>query len=150
MKTSPRRTLNVPCFLAIVAAGFAVLASLFLAVVPTYIGQSVTAGPDGQQQVVRTTATLIQTNGNWVISLLVVPIVLTGAVLLAVRTVDYHTMLGKIVVWVPTVILWVFVAAGSFSIGTLYLPAAAVLLAAAITFSRRRNGEPNAPAAPAE
>lgn len=145
VKTESPVRRNFTWLLGTVAVVLAVAASLFLALWPTYRGETVSAGSGGQEQVVRTTATLIEINGYRVISLLVLPIVLTVAGLLSIRMMDYRSLWGKIAIWAPTIILWVFVAAGSFSIGLLYLPAAVVLLVSAILFSRRQSIAPGPP-----
>ena len=144
IQTPPPAKRNIAGLLGMVAVGLVVAASLFLSSWPTYTGETVSSGPGGQQQVVRTTATLIQINGDRIIPLLILPVLFAAAGLLSVRMMDYGSTWGKVTTWAPTVLLWLYVAAGSFTIGLLYLPAAAVLLAAAIIFSRRHASGKNA------
>ena len=97
----------------------------------------------------RYSATAIEVNGLHVISLLLVPVLLTGIALLALRLTAKGQTVRKVLLWGPGVVLLGFCAVAIFSIGMLYLPAALALLVAAFadfsgqeTNAQRPNNEP--------
>ena len=113
----------------------ALAASLWLAFWPTFY-QGVEAKPDSQGTV-RTSASLIEVNGYWVALLLLIPVALAVAGLLAARAVDYRRSKGKLAVWAPAAMSLLFCFVGLFSIGLLYIPSAGALVATAVLASRR-------------
>ena len=113
----------------------ALAASLWLAFWPTFY-QGVEAKPDSQGTV-RTSASLIEVNGYWVALLLLIPVVLAVAGLLAGRAADYRRFKGKLAVWAPAAMSLLFCFAGLFSIGLFYIPSAGALVATAVLASRR-------------
>ena len=80
----------------------------------------------------RYSATAIEANGLHVILLLLVPILLTGIALLALRLTTKRQAVRQVLLWGPTVVLLGFCAVAIFSIGVFYLPAALTLFVAAI------------------
>lgn len=113
-------------------------ALLWLVLWPSfYQGAVATATPSGGPagQPTRTAASLIAVNGWWVLSLLLVPVVLSALGLLAATVVRHKPRPAAVLLWLSAVLLLGFCAAGAFSIGLSYLPAAAALLAAALAGS---------------
>ena len=80
----------------------------------------------------RYSVTAIEANGLHVILLLLVPILLTGIALLALRLTAKSQAVRKVLLWGPAIVLLGFCAVAIFSIGMFYLPAALALLVAAI------------------
>ena len=144
---------------ALVAHAFAWLAGFYLAFVPFY--QGVVVAPviqlesippaSGNEAAIpvlddesgsgtkRFTATLIEINGLWVMWLLLVPVLLTGIVVLAVRRADISQMRRFLLLWGSTMLLLVLCAVSILSIGVLYLPAALALVFTAFTYPRGRS-----------
>ena len=115
-------------------------AGLFLAFGPVYRGvsTSVSENPGGFSiESARTTETLLDVNGLSVLPLLVAPVVVTAIVVATVMTTRPATPTRKVSLWVAAVLLLGFCAAGVFSIGVFYVPAAVSLMVAAIMGSRR-------------
>ena len=110
---------------------------LWMAIGPVYQGVSVTpmtpGGAGGEAS--RVTSTLVEANGLWVLWLLLVPILLSGLALLAIRVTDTGQVRRKALLWVPALALMTFCAVGILSIGLFYLPSALALLCAAVTGS---------------
>ena len=104
---------------------------------PAYQGVSVTPSLPGEPagEATRYTATLLEANGLWVLWLLLIPILLTGLVLLAIRFTDGGQIRRKALLWTPTLVLLAFCAVAIASIGMLYLPTALAMLVAAIAGS---------------
>ena len=80
----------------------------------------------------RYSATAIEANGLHVILLLLVPILLTGIALLALRLTAKSQTVRKVLLWGPAVVLMGFCFVAIASIGMFYLPTALALLVAAI------------------
>lgn len=116
---------------------------LWMVFVPVYQGVSVTAsmpgGPAGETT--KHTRTLVEVNGLWVLTLLLVPILLSGVALLAIVLTDAGQARRRALLWTPTLALLVFCVVGVFSIGLFYVPVALALLVATITGSLRSNTE---------
>lgn len=112
---------------------------LWMALGPVYQGVSVTPTGPGESagEDTRVTASLVETNGLWVLWLLLAPVLLTGLALLAIRFTDPGQARRKVILWASALILLAFCAVGIFSIGIFYLPAALALLCAAIADSLR-------------
>ena len=83
-------------------------------------------------------ATLIEVNGLRVIPLLLVPVLLSGIAVWAVRDTDGGRTGRRIFLWVLAVVLLGLCAVSILSIGVLYLPTALALLVAAVTGSAGR------------
>ena len=98
-------------------------ATLFLAFGPIYQGVS-------------STETLLEANGLSALPLLIAPLALTALVTAIAVTIRIKTSTRRVSLWVAAVLLLLFCAAGIFSIGIFYLPAAVALVVAAIVGSR--------------
>ena len=81
---------------------------------------------------------LIEQNGLDVIWLLLVPVLLTGVALLAVKRASASRFTRFILLWGTAVMLMGFCAVSILSIGALYLPAAVALVFTAFTNSRNK------------
>ena len=125
---------RAPILLAGLAVLLALAASIWLAFAPFYEGMEQAA--QGMEQPVdapiqvSTSATLIQVNGYWVISLLLVPVALTTIGFWGARSAHSPARRTKIM-WASTGLLALFCILGLWSIGSFYLPAAGALGAAA-------------------
>ena len=84
------------------AHGLAWIAGIFLAFGPVYSGSS---------------SSLVEKNGLYVIWLLLVPVLLTGIVVLAVRRADISQMRRFLLLWGSTMLLLVLCAVSILSIG---------------------------------
>ena len=110
----------------------------WLAFGPVYQGVSATLPGESAGEAERFTATLIEVNGLRVIPLLLVPVLLSGIAVWAVRD-TYGGRTGRrILLWVLAVVLLGLCTVSILSIGVLYLPTALALLVAAITGSAGR------------
>ena len=91
----------------------------------------------------RTTASLIETNGLWVISLLLFPVALAAIGLLSAvmrRTAQTSGIwyLWRTSGWASAVLLVVFCVVGAFSIGVFFLPSAVAAIVGAVLGRRRQ------------
>jgi len=116
------------------ATAFSVLATaaaaggaVFLAFVPVYHGVRCGGAPSRQTCEELPSRTLIEENGAWVLLLLAVPLALTFAGLASVRW-----RLPRALTWATAVALLAACSIAIFSIGAFFLPAALLLLAAAV------------------
>lgn len=118
---------------------------LWLVFGPVYQGASVTAVAPGAtpSEPSRTTSTLIEVNGWRVLPILLMPAALTGLALLTVLRTRAGQVRRQVLVWVQAVLLLVFCALGSFSIGVFYLPSALALVFSGIFVSSNRLGASN-------
>ena len=116
---------------------------LWLAFGPVYQGVSVTPTVPGGvgSNATRHTATLVEQNGLWVIWLLMLPVLITGLVLLVIPLTDAGQLRRKVLLWTSALTLLAFCAVGIYSIGLLYLPSGLALVCAAITGSVGRPGK---------
>ncbi len=129
------RFVSLPMGAALAAHALAWVAAVFFAFAPTYSGESSTAvnrGAESVTETVRYTQTMLEANGPGVIFLLLVPVLLTGIALLAIRSANDGQMRRAAFIWVPTVALLGLCVLAVMSIGLFYLPAALALLTAAI------------------
>jgi hypothetical protein len=101
--------------LVAISLGLSAVASVFLLLVPTGSG-----GVEEGQIVHRT---LLEVNGSGVIGLLLVPVLISVIPLL---------FPGRPALIVATALICGFTIVGSFSVGLFYVPASAVMLAAAL------------------
>lgn len=90
---------------------------------------------DGRESV-RSSTTLIQANGFWVLGLLAIPIVLTGLVLISAIMRQPERAAAarypwRLMGWVAALLLLGLSIVGSASVGLFYLPIALLTLAAA-------------------
>ena len=113
-------------------------AGLWLAFGPVYQGVEATLPGESGSEVTRLSATMVEVNGLYVIPLLLVPVLLTGIALLALRLIDTCQTRRRVLLFGSAVGLLGFCAMGFLSFGVLYLPAALALLLAAVTGSRGR------------
>ena len=123
------RNVNATTLSAWTAHALAWAAGVWLAFGPAYRGVSVTPGGE----TTRISSTFLEVNGLHVLWVLVVPVLLTGIGLLAIRLTDKGETGRKTLLWSLVVVLWGFCALGVFSFGWAYAPAALVLLVAAAT-----------------
>jgi hypothetical protein len=108
---------------------WSVLMSIALVFLPLYSGSTVNSAG---LQALDSTETLIEVNGYQVLYLLLIPILLTlGAALPIIRNPDLWGVRWA-VVWIGASMLLVFVVLASFTIGIFYLPAALLIIAAAV------------------
>ena len=113
-------------------------AGAWLAFGPVYQGMSATLPGESAGEAARSTATLIEMNGLRVIPFLLVPILLSGIAVWAVRDTDGGRTGRRILLWVLAVVLLGLCAVSILSIWVLYLPTALALLVAAVTGSAGR------------
>ena len=141
------------------AHGLAWIAGIWLALGPAYQGvsppivvQSESVSPaSGNEAAIpvlddesggetkRFTATLIEQNGLWVLWLLLVPVLLTGIVVVVVRRADISQMRRFLLLWGSAMLLLVLCAVSILSIGVFYLPAALALVFTAFIYPRGRS-----------
>lgn len=81
------------------------------------------------------TETLIEANGLRAVLYLIIPLLLTGIVVLTVHRADIGKVWRKVLIWVAVVALFGFCVLTVFSIGIFYLPATLALLIAAVADS---------------
>ena len=122
--------------IAVIAAWTAHLlswaASFWLMLGPVYQGVSITT-----EGTTRVSATFIETNGLHVIWVPIVPVLLSGIALMALlRTCPGQTG-RRLLLWTISGLFLGFCALGFLSFGLLYLPAALLLIIAAVTDLRR-------------
>lgn len=121
-----------------IAQVLAWVATLFMAFGPIYQGVSTTATtPGGVAETVRTSATLLEANGLSALPLLLTPVALTAFAATIALTARIKPSTRRVYLWVAAVLLLLFCAAGIFSIGIFYFPAAVALVVAAVIGSRR-------------
>ena len=122
-------------------------AGLWLGFGPVYQGVSVAATPLGGSQIetAKFTESLVEANGLWVVWLLLVPVLLSGLPLLALRFTDSGQLLRKAILWLAGLALLASCAVAIFSIGLFYLPAALALLCAAAASTLERPREQSEP-----
>ena len=116
-------------------------ALLFLVFWPSYY-QGVQAtpvapneAPPADEEVVRVSSSLIESNGWWVLRLLLIPVVLTAVALLVALKANPTAFTSRLLVWACAALLLAFCVVGAFSIGMFYAPAALTLLAAALAMT---------------
>ena len=128
---------SVTAFSAWAAHALAWGAGLWMVFGPVYQGVSVSATTAGEPagEATRHTHTLVEANGLWVLWLLLIPVVMSGLVLLAIALTVQGQTRRKALLWTPALALLVFCVVGIFSIGLFYLPALVALLVAAVTDS---------------
>ena len=118
------RFVSLPTGAALAAHALAWAAAVFFTFAPTY--------SSGR--------TAIEVNGPGVIFLFLVPVVLTGIALIAIRfATNTEEKRRAALIWVPTVALLGFCVLAALSIGLFYLPAALALLTAAIADCRTQD-----------
>ena len=123
------RNVSATILSAWTAHALAWAAGVWLAFGPAYRGVSVTPGGE----TTRISSTFLEVNGLHVLWVLVVPVLLTGVGLLAIRLTDKGETRRKAALWGLVVVLWGFCALGVCSFGWAYAPAAVALLVAAAT-----------------
>ena len=128
---------TVTAMSAWVAHALAWVAGLWMVFGPVYQGVSVTPSMPGEPagETTRHTHTLVEANGLWVLWLLLIPVLLSGAALLAVVFTGTGQARRRALLWTPALALLAFCVVGIFSIGLFYLPAALAMQVAAITDS---------------
>ena len=119
--------------LAFGAAGLAVAASVALLFLPVYSGTSVDAATGKQ---IATHSTLLQVNGSRVLIPLLIPLVLVGLGVFAVRRMKRNDGDGRLALWLAALALAVYSVLTGFSIGEFFAPAALMMLAAAVLARR--------------
>ena len=84
------------------------------------------------------TETLIEANGLRAVLALIIPLLLTGVVVLTVHRADIGKVWRIVLIWVTVVTLFGFCVLTVFSIAIFYLPATLALLIAAVADSVAR------------
>ena len=122
------------------AHALAWVAGAWLALGPVYQSESIAATIPGEPagEVSRSTATLLEVNGLHGALMLLVPVILTGIALLAIQLTNKSQASRVVLLWGPVVLLLGFCFVAILSIGLFYLPAALVLLVAALTDFNRQ------------
>ncbi len=122
-------------------------AGLWFVFAPVYRGVSVTSSMPGEPagEVTRHTATLVEVNGLYVLWLLLIPVLLTGLALLAIRFTDAGQARRKALLWVSALTLLAVCVVGILSIGLFYLPAALALLVATVADSLNGSADAGSP-----
>ena len=115
------------------------VAGAWFALGPVYQSESLAATIPGEPagEVSRSTATLLEVNGLHGALMLLVPVILTGIALLTIQLTNKSTS-RAVLLWGPVVLLLGFCFVAILSIGLFYLPAALVLLVAALTDFNRQ------------
>ena len=121
------------------------IAFVVLVFVPVYQGVSITAtsatatsGEIIPNPPTQSTATLIEVNGWSVLPIVLAPVAISGAGLLAVMLAVPGSVLRRAPLGISALLLLGFCIAGSFSIGMFYLPAAlAMAVSGAVSFIQR-------------
>ena len=118
-------------------------AGLWMVFGPVYQGVSVPATIAGEPagEATRHTHTLVEANGLWVLWLLLIPVVMSGLVLVAIALTSPGQARRKALLWTLALALLVFCVVGIFSIGLFYLPALVALLVAAVTDSLKGSAD---------
>ena len=116
---------------ALLAHIFAWAATLFFLFWPVYSGVSISAGDDGTSIV--SGKTLIEVNGILAALLIVLPIIFTAVALIASLPGAARPRLMLILRWTAFALTLLFCAAGIYSIGIFYIPAAIGVFVAATT-----------------
>ena len=116
------------------------VAGAWLALGPVYQSESLAATIPGEPagEVSRSTATLLEVNGLHGALMLLVPVILTGIALLTIQLTNKSQASRAVLLWGPVVLLLGFCFVAILSIGLFYLPAALVLLVAALTGFNRQ------------
>ena len=122
------------------AHALAWVAGAWFALGPVYQSESIAATIPGEPagEVSRSTATLLEVNGLDGALMLLVPVILTGIALLAIQLTNKSQASRAVLLWGPVVLLLGFCFVAILSIGLFYLPAALVLLVAALTDFNRQ------------
>ena len=81
----------------------------------------------------------LEVNGSYIFVPLMVPVVLTGIPIAALRFMDRRNLKRSLLLWIPFVLLTVFCVLAVWSIGIFCLPSAILLLVAAIANNRYRH-----------
>jgi hypothetical protein len=130
----------MPRTLATIFSGLALLASIavtiYLLNAPLYQGIETHCTESGCDTI-RTTRTLAEANGSWVIILLALVTLASGVPFIVSLTLP---RLQRLVTWVCALLILAFSILGSLTIGLAYMPTAILLLIAAVlTLFIRRN-----------
>ena len=116
-------------WLALVAA---IVACLFLIWWPDFYTGTVTElGADGTRRAFTQSISLIEENGPQIIAVLLVPVAL-ALIALGIIFMRAQWRWARWLLWGVTLLAWAFSVLGSFTVGLFYLPAAALLLLAAL------------------
>ena len=136
------KSINVATVSAWAAHALAWAPGFYFAFVPAYQGVTGTPSRPGEaaNEVTRTSATLIEQNGPYVILLLLLPVLLTAIALLALRLPKNRQVLRKVLFCSPGVVLLGFCIVAIWSIGLFYVPAALALFISAIAERGRQEG----------
>ena len=114
------------------ALAAAIVACLFLIWWPDFYTGTVTElGADGTRRAFTQSISLIEENGPQIIAVLLVPVAL-ALIALGIVFMRHQWRWARWLLWGVTLLAWVFSVLGSFTVGLFYLPAAALLLLAAL------------------
>ena len=134
------RILDVTAALTWTAHALAWFAGAWFALGPVYQGASIAATISGEPagEVSRSTATLLEVNGWYGALALLVPVILTGIAVLAIRLTRKSQARRAVLLWGSAALLLGFCLLTILSIGPFYLPAVLVLFCAALTDLKRQ------------
>ena len=114
------------------ALAAAIAACVFLSWWPDFYTGTVTElGSDGSRRAFTQSASLIDENGPQIIAVLLVPVAL-ALIALGIAFMRAQWRWARWLLWGVTLLAWVFAVLGSFTVGLFYMPAAALLLLAAL------------------
>lgn len=122
-------------WLALVAA---IVACLFLIWWPDFYTGTVTElGADGTRRAFTQSISLIEENGPQIIAVLLVPVAL-ALIALGIVFMRAQWRWARWLLWGVTLLAWVFSVLGLFTVGLFYMPAAGLLLLAALVMPPAR------------
>ena len=130
----------LPVMTAWTAHVLAWVASAWLAFAPfskgvSYSGTGGSSSTLNPEEWTHYTETLIEAYGLRAVLYLIIPLLLTGIVVLTVHRADIGKVWRKVLIWVIVIVLFGCCVLTVFSIGFFYLPAAFALLIAAVADS---------------
>ena len=128
---NPMTRTRISLTAALLAHIFAWAATLFFLFWPAYNGISGSAGEGVTSSV--SGKTLIEVNGIWAALLIVLPIIFTSVALIASLPGAARPRLMLILRWTAFALTLLFCAAGIYSVGIFYIPAAIGVFIAATT-----------------
>ena len=114
------------------ALAAAIVACLFIVWWPDFYTTTVTeTGDDGARRAFTQSASLIEESGAQIIAVLLVPVAL-ALIALGIVFMRAQWRWARWLLWGVTLLAWAFSLLGSFTVGLFYMPAATLLLLAAL------------------
>ena len=139
--TDTLRSMRVTTISAWAAHILAWAACIWFVFAPTYQGVTATRPGEPASEPIRHTATMVEMNGLSVVFWLLVPVLLTVIAVLAVPPISHRQAGRKALLWISAVALLGFCGVSILSIGAFYLPAALLVIIAAIADRERRGSQ---------